>query len=132
MIELLISVLYMVIPHTHKDLTAQLRNTNANIAQKLGTSQRCALPKMHTWSHSAIYKGKPKQAHQIVIPEHSTKQYKNTHVCDNDHDFMIAFQLHAHPQKNVHNQQVTTGYTQKHLYANIPYWLQPYHKTTNI
>ena len=41
---------------------------------------------------------------------------------------MIAFQLHAQPQKNLHNQKVTTGYTQKCLYANIPYRLQPYHK----
>ena len=74
------------------------------------------------------HKGKPKQAHQIVVPEHSTKQYHNTHKCDNDDDFMIAFQLHAQPQKNVHSQKVTTGYTQKCLYANIPYRLQPYHK----
>ena len=74
------------------------------------------------------HKGKPKQAHQIIVPEHSTKQYKNTHECDNDDEFMIAFQLHAQPQKNVHNQKVTTGYTQKCLYANIPYGLQPYHK----
>ena len=41
---------------------------------------------------------------------------------------MIAFQLHAQPQKNVDNQMVTAGYTQKHLYANIPHRLQPYHK----
>ena len=41
---------------------------------------------------------------------------------------MIAFQLHVQPQKNVHNQKATTGYTQKCLYANIPYRLQPYHK----
>ena len=41
---------------------------------------------------------------------------------------MIAFQLCVQPQKSVHNQRVTTGYTQKHLYANIPYRLQPYHK----
>ena len=41
---------------------------------------------------------------------------------------MIVFQVHAQPQKNVHNQKVTTGYTQKCLYANIPYRLQPYHK----
>ena len=74
------------------------------------------------------HKGRPKQAHQIVVPEHSTKQYQNAHECDNDYDFMIAFQLCAHPQKNVHNQKVTTGYTQKCLYANIPYRLQPYHK----
>ena len=49
------------------------------------------------------YKGKQKQAHQIIVPEHSTKQYKNTCECDNDNDFMIAFQLHAQPQKNVHH-----------------------------
>ena len=41
---------------------------------------------------------------------------------------MIAFQLCAQPQKSVHNQRVTTGYTQKCLYANITYRLQPYHK----
>ena len=41
---------------------------------------------------------------------------------------MIVFQLCAQPQKSVHNQRVTTGYTQKCLYANIPYRLQPYHK----
>ena len=33
MIEIQISVLDMVIPHMHKDLTAWLRSTNANIAQ---------------------------------------------------------------------------------------------------
>ena len=74
------------------------------------------------------HKGKPKQAHQIIVPEHSTKQYQNTCKCDNDDDFMIAFQLCAQPQKSVHNKRVTTGYTQKHLYANIPYRLQPYQK----
>ena len=75
------------------------------------------------------HKGKPKQTHQIMVPEHSTKEYQNTCDCDNDDDFMIAsFQLRAQPQKSVHNQRVTTGYTQKHLYANIPYRLQPYHK----
>ena len=41
---------------------------------------------------------------------------------------MIAFQLHAQQQKNVHNQKLTAGYTQTCLYANIPYRLQPYHK----
>ena len=41
---------------------------------------------------------------------------------------MIAFQVHAQLQENVHNQEVTTGYTQKCLYANIPYRLQPYHR----
>ena len=74
------------------------------------------------------HKGKPKQAYQIIVLEHSTKQYQNTCNCGNDDDFMIAFQLRAQPQKSVHNQRITTGYTQKHLYANIPYRLQPYHK----
>ena len=41
---------------------------------------------------------------------------------------MIAFQLHAQPQRSVHNQRVTTGYTQKCLYCHIPYRLKPYHK----
>ena len=82
--------------------------------------QKCTPQPQH------YHKGKPKQAHQIVVPEQSTDWYKNTHKCDDD--FMIAFQLHAQPQKNVHNQKVTAGYTQKCLYANIPYRLQPYHR----
>ena len=41
---------------------------------------------------------------------------------------MIAFQLPAQPQKSIHNQRVTRVYTQKCLYANIPYWIKPYHK----
>ena len=86
----------------------------------------CFTKNAHQPQH--YHKGKPKQEHQIVVPEHSTKQYQNTHECDIDNDFMIAFQLLAQPQKNVHNKKVTTGYTQKCLYANIPYRLQPYHK----
>ena len=74
------------------------------------------------------HKGKPKQAHQIIVPEQSTNQYKSTHKSDDDDTFLIAFQLCAQPQKNVHIQKATTGYTQKCLYANIPYRLQPYHK----
>ena len=54
MIEIQVSVLDVVIPHIHKDLTAWLRSTNPNIAQKLDASQRCALTKMHTISHSNI------------------------------------------------------------------------------
>ena len=41
-------------PYTHKDLIAWLRNINVNIVPKSDTSQRCALPKMHTHSHSNI------------------------------------------------------------------------------
>ena len=67
------------------------------------------------------HRGKPKQAHQIVVPEHSNKQYQNAWECDNDDEFMIAFQLRAQPQRSIHNQRATTGYMQKCLYANIPY-----------
>ena len=56
MIEIQISVLDVVIPHMHKDLTAQLRSTNAKNTQKLDTSQRCALPKIYTQRHSTIIK----------------------------------------------------------------------------
>ena len=125
MIEIQISVPDVVIPHMHKDLTAWQRSSNANIAQKLDTSPKCALPKMHTHSHSTITKVS-QNWHIKLLYEHSTKQYKNTHKWDDD--FMIAFQLCAQPQKNVYNQKVTAGYTQKCLYANITYRLQPYHK----
>ena len=68
------------------------------------------------------HRGKPKQAHQIVVPEHHNKlQHQNTCNCDNDDDFIIAFQLHAQPQRSIHNQRVNTSYAQKCLYANIPY-----------
>ena len=89
-IEIQISVLDVVIPHMHKDLTAQLRSTNAKNAHP---------------QPQQYHKGKPKHAHQIFVPEHSTKQYHNTCNCHNDDDFMIAFQLHAQPQKSVHNQR---------------------------
>ena len=80
MIEIQISVLDVVIPHMHKDLTAQLRSTNANISQKLDTSQRCTLHRNAQPLPQQYYKGKPKQAQQMVVPEHSTKQYHNTHA----------------------------------------------------
>ena len=41
---------------------------------------------------------------------------------------MIAFQLHAQPQRSIHNQRVNTSYAQKHLYTNILYPLKQYHK----
>ena len=56
MTDIQTSVLDVVIPHMYEDLTAQQRNTNTNIAKKLDTSQRCALPKMHTHSYSTIIK----------------------------------------------------------------------------
>ena len=94
---------------------------------KIGHFTKMCFTKNAYLQPQKYHKGKPKQAHQIFVPEHSTKQYQNTCNC-NDDDFMIVFQLRAQPQKSVHNQRVTTGYTQKHLYANIPYRLQPYHK----
>ena len=74
------------------------------------------------------HRGKPKQAHQIVVPEHYDKPYQNTCECDNDDKFMKVFQLHAQPQRSIHNQRVNTSYAQKCLYANILYRLKPYHK----
>ena len=74
------------------------------------------------------HRGKPKQAHQIVVPEHSNKLYQNTCKCDNDNEFMIAFQLLAQPHRSIHNQRLTTSYAQKCLYANILYRLKPYYK----
>ena len=74
------------------------------------------------------HRGKPKQAHQIVVPEHHNELHQNTCDYDNDDDFIIAFQLCAQPQRSIHNQRVNTSYAQKHLYANIPYRLKPYHK----
>ena len=74
------------------------------------------------------HRGKSKQTHQIVAPEHYDKPYQNTHECDNDDEIMIVFQLHAQPQRSIHNQRVNTTYAQKHLYANILYRLKPYHK----
>ena len=74
------------------------------------------------------HRGKPKQAHQIVVPEHHNKLHQNTHNCDNDDYFIIAFQLCAQPQRSIHNQRVNTSYAQKCLYANIPYQHKPYHK----
>ena len=58
-IEIQISVLDMVIPHKYQDLNVWQRSTNANIAQKLDTSLKCALPKMYTHSHSTIIKVSP-------------------------------------------------------------------------
>ena len=92
MIEIQISVLDVVIPHMHKDLTAQVRSTNANIAQNQ-TLHKDVLYKNAHLQPQQYHKGKPKQAHQIVIPEHSTKQYHNTCDCNNDDDFMIAFPI---------------------------------------
>ena len=74
------------------------------------------------------HRGKPQQVYQIVVPEHHNKLHQNTCNCDNDDDFIIAFQLRPQPQRSIHNQRVNTSYAQKHLYANIPYQLQPYHK----
>ena len=103
LIEIQISVPDVVVPHMHKDLTAWLRSINENTAQELDTSQKCALPKMHTHSCSTIIKVSQNRHIKIVVPEHSIKQYKNAHKCVNDDDFMITFQLCVQPQKNVHN-----------------------------
>ena len=89
----------------------------------------CFIKNAHpqSWQYPEV---KPKQAHQIIVPDQSNDQYKSTDKSDDDDDddFMIAFQLHAQPQKNVDSQNATTSNTQKFLYTNILYRLQPYHK----
>ena len=86
----------------------------------------CFTKSAHLQLHQ-YHRGKLKQAHKIVVSEHYNKPYQNTCKCDND-EFMIALQLCAQPQRTIHNQRVNTSYAQKHLYANIPYQLKPYHK----
>ena len=58
---------------------------------------------------------------KLFVPEHHKKPHQNTHECDNDDDFIIAFQLRAQPREAFTNQRVNTSYAQKCLYANIPY-----------
>ena len=36
--------------------------------------------------------------------------------------------MHVQPQKTVNSQKASKSHTNKCLYANIPYMLQPYHK----
>ena len=67
------------------------------------------------------YKGKPKQAYQIIVPEKPNAQYESADESDDDDDnFIIAYQMHALPQKTVNSQKASKSYTQKGLYANIP------------
>ena len=74
------------------------------------------------------YKGKPKQTYQIIIPEQPDTQYEGADESDDDDNFIIVYQMHAQSQKTVNSQKASKRYTQKHLYANIQYRLQPYHK----
>ena len=74
------------------------------------------------------HKGKPKQAHQIIVPEQPNERYKSADESDDDDDFIIVYQMCAQPQKNEKSQKASTSYTKKCLYANIPYRLQPYLK----
>ena len=129
-IEIQTSVLDVVTSHMHKDSTAQQRNTNANTAVKLDTSPNCAFQKNAQPQSQQCHKDKPKQTHQIIIPEQSNERYKSADKSDDDDDFIIAYQTCAQPQKNVniHSQKASTSYTKKHLSANIPYRLQSYHK----
>ena len=95
---------------------------------KIGHFTKMCFNKIAHPQPQQYHRDKPKQAHQIVVPEHSSKLYQNTCKCDNDGKFMITFQLIAQPQRSIHNQRVTTSYAQKCLHANIPYQLKPYHK----
>ena len=52
------------------------------------------------------YKGKPKQAYQTIIPEQLNEQYECADKSDDDDDnFIIAYQMHAQPQKMLNNQK---------------------------
>ena len=117
MIEIQISVPDVVTPHMHQDLIAYCLAKKYQCKQctKVGHFTKMCFTKNAHMQPQHYHKGKPKQEHQIVVPEQSTDQYKNTHECNDNDDFMIAFQLCVQPQKNVHNQKVTTGYTQKCL-----------------
>ena len=128
MLKLQTSVSDVVIPHKHKDLIAHLRSINVNIVPKSENFTKMCFTKCAHLQPQQYHRGKPKQAHQIVLPEHYDKPYQNTHKHDNDDEFLTAFQLCAQPQRSIHNQRVNISYAQKHLYANIQYQLKPYHK----
>ena len=64
----------------------------------------CFTKNAHPQSQQYL-KGKPKQAHQIIVPDQSNDWYKSTDESDNDEDFIIAVQLCAQPQKNVNSQK---------------------------
>ena len=57
--------------------------------------------------------GKPKKAHQIIIPEQCNEWYKSVDKSDDDNDFMITYEMHAQPQKNVniHSEKASISYT---------------------
>ena len=111
----------------HKDLISQLRSINVNIVPKLDTSQRCALQTMHAHSHSNIIEVSQNRHIQLLYLN-IVISFIKTHTSVIIMMSMIAFQLSAQPQRSIHNQRVNTSYAQKCLYANIPYWLKPYHK----
>ena len=126
-IDIQTSVLDVVTSHMHKDSTALQRSTNENNTMKWTLHQN-VLHKKCTTTVTAISKGKPKQAHQIIVTEQPNEQYKSVDESDDDDNFIIAYQSVLNHRKNVNSQRAPTSYTKKHLYANITYMLQPYHK----
>ena len=100
-IEIQTSVLDVVTPHMHKDLTAQQRSTNANTAINPGHFTKICFTKNEQPQSQQCHKGKPKQAHHIIIPKQINERYKSADKNDDDDDFMITYQMHAQPQKNV-------------------------------
>ena len=113
-------------PHT-QGFNCLAKKYQCKHCTKIGHFTKMCFTKLAQSQPQQYYRGKPKQAHQIVVPEHHNKLHQNTCNGNNDDDFIIAFQLHAQPQRSIHNQRVNTSYAQKCLYANIPYWLKPYH-----
>ena len=124
------SVLDVMTPHMHKDSNALQRSNNAKPAINWTLHKKCFTKKAQPHSQQK-YKGKPKQAYQIIIPEQLNEQYKSADKSDDDDDFIIPYQMCVHPQKTVNCQKASKSYTKKCLYANIQYRLQPYHKHNN-
>ena len=81
----------MMTPHMHKDSTAWQRSTNANTTINLDTSPNVLYKNAQPQSQQC-HKGKPKQAHQVIISKQLNERYKNADKSDND-DFMIAYQM---------------------------------------
>ena len=51
------------------------------------------------------HKGKPKQAHQIIIPEQPNEWHKSADKSDGEDNIVIVYQMCAQPEKNVNSQK---------------------------
>ena len=94
-------------PHT-QGLNCLTKKYQCKHCTKIGHLTKMSFSKNAHSQPKQYHRGKPKQAHQIVVPERSNNLYQNTCKCDNDDELMIAFQLCAQPQKSIYNQGVNT------------------------